>query len=198
MKKIILVITVFLILFICVPFLKAEQSVYLIGGPSYGAFYTDDNFINVIIGYEIDFEEKLSISGEFQRSFRVTPDDGNLYALTSVIRYRFFGSEELDLYTLAGVGVSYHDFGNIHDGDVYGHRSRSDYLYHVVAGAGIEKRFDWLSFVTEIRYEHESNFNKYENFGCDKLVALIGIKFNLLKWRQNASKNYRRHKENGE
>lgn len=172
MKKILVFVFV---VFVFIGYSKAEQSIYIMGGPSEGIIYSEGSFINGIVGYKKYFTEKWSISAELQASLRIDPAKGNLFSLTPVFRYKFFDSEIIEPYAIAGIGALYHDLGSIHKGDKYGHRTDTDFMYHIVAGLGAEKRFDWLSIMAEIRYEHESNGNDYKNFGCDKVKGFFGI-----------------------
>lgn len=157
----------------------ADQSIYVLGGPSYGAFYTDDNYLNGIIGYEKDFTDRWSIAGEIQKSYRIYPENGNMYSVTPILRYEFFDINSIRAYGLGGLGFTWHDLGSIHDGDIYGHRSSGEYLYNIVAGVGVNKTFDWLSLISEIRYRHGSNLSNKDNYGCDEFEGFIGIGINL-------------------
>jgi len=176
MKKILVFAVV---LFVLVGYSSADQSVYVLGGASYGVNFTEGNFANFVIGYEKDFTEKFSISAEFQKTIRLTPEGGNLYSFTPVFRYKFFNSDIMEPYALGGVGVLHQDMGSIFNGNRYGHNTDTEYMFHIVAGVGVEKRFDWLSLISEVRYEHESNGHQSKNDGCDKINAFIGIGINF-------------------
>ncbi len=140
-------------------------------GASYGVLGTEMNFTNIMIDYEKWFSNKWSIAGEFQKSCRVYPNDGNLYTFAGVMRFYLF-DDAWKGYGLGGGGVAFPDFDNGSDGDM---------LFHLVAGLGVERKWNRFALALEGRYEHESNCFTGENYGMDKLMFFLGGKWYLGK-----------------
>ncbi len=154
-----------------------DKFVYIVEGIAEGVNFTEGTFRNTIIGFGIDLTDKWSISAELEESLRIYPVEGSTYSLTPILRYKFFNSDIIEPYLLAGAGVLHQDMGSTFNNDRYGHHTDTEFMYHVVAGLGFEKSFNSFSVFSEARIEHESNGTDNKNDGFDKASCSFGIKY---------------------
>jgi len=157
-----------LILIILITAPAYSDSIYVSGGPSYGTFYTEENFVNLIVGYEKHFSDKWSVAGEFQYQCRNYPESGNLYSFGPTFRYYLIDTGTWKAPFVAGFGLAVTD---------YDYASHGDLLFHSKLGLEVERRISWLSLYTGIYHDHFSNGGTAFNPGRDAVMFAAGVRF---------------------
>ena len=143
------------------------DSIYVSGGPSYGTFYTEEKFVNLIVGYEKPFADRWSIAGEFQYQCRNYPEDGNLYSFGPTFRYYLVDTPKWKIPLVAGFGLATTD---------YDYESHGNLLFHGKLGLEVERKISWLSLYVGMYHDHFSNGYTAYNPGRDALMYSAGLK----------------------